>query len=1219
MSASGSELEGGWQATQLLQAIMDTDVNSGAKSSVDRFPTGADDQGMHKDMPSASPSRNFNSLPVYHFHGLAVTQTQTSQSEETTFQLNESSQKENISTSARSRVNGDEASSDPDSSNTIEAPPKVPRIRVPPADQAIPTHTSVTKPKSPSNNPIFFNPPYTTTETNKDTSSRPPSTLATTYPIIRTTRSPRAELEEFSQDSFAGPISQDPEQQFLAVSKQFEIPLFELGHVVSSPDHRTRTTRRASPVGPMFSYSGSNHAKRLPSPPPRGRILVAATPSNSDGSQSQPLQPLDEFQGHGQQSNYGERATEGDDVASQRSTQGYESSYPSSSYERLLSGKRDPDADVREYQATQLCTQEDVDMNSDTQSDSIVQNSTTHATTHIESANTTTHPRSLLSMVNPNHKWRYQKFQDTVPGLPQHSAQNPVVSRPGAHAAIALQETQPAFEEDEITKPPRRQLPKPSRSTVFPSTSNSGGVPAPLLQNNDQMDIVPDSEPLRNDSTSKTRITACSPHKRMIRLNSDSSDAIPSSGEIVSDSMAVDEHDGAVANGKRLDVVAQPLQSDEEIDDDDMPLAVRAKVFHSGGPVYKGVKMTHSNKEKASTGTRQLKEKKTATHPSSGTSIKDQGNQAITSGKPPQKGVGRLLEPKTIPSSIPGEETGKPLSSGRTLRANSKAGERAAKLNIPSRGGVKKSSTSTTARARDNGVHEQPSQPEDELKGREAGMKEEEDGQEPADDEYVETDLPVAGPSTRKRKRGAPPTKPITSRAKSKASAKTIKQSSVTPVTRQGKRLRTASVNSRGYMTPTRVFALWRHDGHYYPGVVQSHQAGPNYVIRFDDETEATVKINDMRLCELRVGDNVLFPNSSSNCKVVDVAKRDADSIVSISMEDEIEEVRISDLMIANKTVAYAWKDRVLAPDSIVPVKIKPSPTPSKLSVASGPSVRSHRRKVLAKTGLVITLSTANNSIWEKDRENIMVAVKNTGGTVIDDWASLFWMEGKHSHSNNRWVIEKSDVRWIGKEDIEKVFLLADNANQKPKFLIALGLGIPCVCVSWLHDSVRAGEDKEWQAYLLPQGYSEALHARPSQQIDMDWGNSVHQLTNIMDTPVACKLFDEKSILCVGQEMVPQPKGKKLPGTDEKAQEAHNAVARIILSMGARRVEAVSELRYASAPISEFDLIVIKEANHYDPALDNGCTVHWTWVKDCLVASRQLPLPVWGLMNSQEV
>lgn len=93
----------------------------------------------------------------------------------------------------------------------------------------------------------------------------------------------------------------------------------------------------------------------------------------------------------------------------------------------------------------------------------------------------------------------------------------------------------------------------------------------------------------------------------------------------------------------------------------------------------------------------------------------------------------------------------------------------------------------------------------------------------------------------------------------------------------------------------------------------------------------------------------------------------------------------------------------------------------------------------------------------------------------------------------------------------------------------------------------------------------------------------------------------------------------QLAGTDEKAQEAHNAVVRIILSMGARRVEAISELKYASAPVTEFDFVVIKEAHRYDPALDNGYTVHWPWVKDCLIASRQLPLPVWGLASSQDV
>lgn len=109
-----------------------------------RSSMGVDYQVMHKsEMPSDSPSRSFNSLPIYHFHGLAATQTQTSQNEETTFQRDESSQKENIS--ARSTVDGDHTSCDPDHSTAFEAPPKVPTFRVPSADQAIPTPLRVTK------------------------------------------------------------------------------------------------------------------------------------------------------------------------------------------------------------------------------------------------------------------------------------------------------------------------------------------------------------------------------------------------------------------------------------------------------------------------------------------------------------------------------------------------------------------------------------------------------------------------------------------------------------------------------------------------------------------------------------------------------------------------------------------------------------------------------------------------------------------------------------------------------------------------------------------------------------------------------------------------------------------------------------------------------------------------------------------------------------------
>jgi hypothetical protein len=69
--------------------------------------------------------------------------------------------------------------------------------------------------------------------------------------------------------------------------------------------------------------------------------------------------------------------------------------------------------------------------------------------------------------------------------------------------------------------------------------------------------------------------------------------------------------------------------------------------------------------------------------------------------------------------------------------------------------------------------------------------------------------------------------------------------------------------------------------------------------------------------------------------------------------------------------------------------------------------------------------------------------------------------------------------------------------------------------------------------------------------------------------------------------------------------------------MGADRVEAVSEIKYASASVSSFDYVIVKEANHYDSHLEDGTTVHWTWVKDCLIASRLLPIPEWGPQHSE--
>lgn len=70
--------------------------------------------------------------------------------------------------------------------------------------------------------------------------------------------------------------------------------------------------------------------------------------------------------------------------------------------------------------------------------------------------------------------------------------------------------------------------------------------------------------------------------------------------------------------------------------------------------------------------------------------------------------------------------------------------------------------------------------------------------------------------------------------------------------------------------------------------------------------------------------------------------------------------------------------------------------------------------------------------------------------------------------------------------------------------------------------------------------------------------------------------------------------------------------------MGPGRVEAVSELKYATQDVQDYDYVVIREEEHYAPELADGTTVHWGWVKDCLIASRLLPLPVWDHTSSQE-
>ncbi|KAG1832043.1 hypothetical protein EV424DRAFT_1313201 [Suillus variegatus] len=476
----------------------------------------------------------------------------------------------------------------------------------------------------------------------------------------------------------------------------------------------------------------------------------------------------------------------------------------------------------------------------------------------------------------------------------------------------------------------------------------------------------------------------------------------------------------------------------------------------------------------------------------------------------------------------------------------------------------------------------------------------------------------IKAPSSRKRRR-IEDVKPV--RVPSKASTRSKAADTPASATRVGKRLRHTVSTGRALAAQpaTRVFALWRQDGHYYAGTVHSLQTGTKYLIKFDDETEDHVDVAMLRRCELRVGDGVILCHGNLRGTVVGISRMQSGS-VSVEVDDGSDTISsdyaISDLRIASRAIQSHWKDRTLTADSIVtiirPKSLRTTPSPSGMSLMSTTSLK--HKKPFARTGFVVTL-TVRTKHPEKMKDSVMLAIKHNGGTVIDDWSSIFPMEGTHSQSNKRWIASQENFKFKPTkpefEGLERVFLLADDYNQKPKFLVALALGIPCLSNEWIRDDYLDKQTSpDWQPALLPAGFSESLSARVSQLVDLDWGNCKEHLTDIMSNTVASKLFSGKTVLCLGSDLVPLPSRGGRKGGPDATQDASRVVPWIMICMGASRVEAATEVKFASKDLPAYDYVVVKEATDFPEDLQDDVTlVHVPWVKDCLISGRLLALP----------
>ncbi|OBZ75416.1 Tumor suppressor p53-binding protein 1 [Grifola frondosa] len=1142
---------------------------------------------------SSSDSSSRHSIPQYHLHSLAVSEPQSRYGSEDQPD-GEESQKENAPVSREIRRSDSSHPVAPTS--TFARPPgdlAASEMR-PPTRHRFTATNHATKEISPRIPPNI----------DSTAGATPVKVLSFKSPVVPQRGMPHASINvanvhtvhsrsvprtqeqrspsPASQDSLVIPW-QDPKPPFLQTTEVLAIPSSEQGESSVKqigPSFRTL----AISVSSLHSHLFPPAAGR----PDHGQVLVAATPSNSDSSQGIPqgqATSLSDYQIHdSQEEDHGYIGTA---PPSPRDV----STELSSSYRRLLDldlFAPNPEPLIATQatsqfttQSTQLATQATESINQPGGIGSLRSTDPEHDIPLAFSVPSTTTtrtaiPRRMLGLVHPNKLWRFQGIRESEP-----------ISSTSKRQSVRAEYN---IETTSVNPPPDSQEDsQPSDvSAVHGSVESENSerlLPAQSAQSSrtrqpTDPDIVPDSVATQIDIDNGGGLRAISsPH------------SAPSLVVLTKHSSLATENGGR--GGKDAG------ESDAD-DDDDVPLAAALQSKRKG----------KERADKTPIIPRSLRP--LPHHAASETNeTLHIAVKPVTRAITPQIGKTRQgrrsWETEVIPSSHPEDDgIASVAASKQVTRSASGATEPTVNARPDSKVPLAVNSSRTAQR-------EESEEESSELSDVSVVIPDarEEEATELADDDYMDIDrastLVERAPS-RKRKL-------VVSTKKTASKVFTRSKTADSPLTRPNKRLKSASAARISNLPATRVFALWRKDGLYYSGVVHE-QRGPNrYLIKFDDNTTDTVDISKMRLCTLKVGDHILL-HDGSKARVIEVTEFDANDNVTVENDDgddvETLNMQVQDLRIASRTLMSEWKDRVLTAASIIPViKPKPSSTPSKSSIVSGSSIKDGRKKPLAKAGLVVSLSVGRDN-WEKEKSRLMLAIKDQGGIVIDDWSNIISMAGTHSQNNKRWVLVQEDLYLIKRNDIDRLFLVSDNANEKPKYLMALALGIPCVNEEWLTKNVSEDAERTWQSFLLPAGFCDALHTRVSQKVEWDWGLSRECLTEILSGHVPCKPFKDKSVLCLSPDFVPLPARtlKRNCSDADKSKEASRMVPRIVMCMGASTVEAVTEVRQASRDLKKFDFVVVKDEVDASIFTSQGINcVHLQWVKDCVIAGRLLPFP----------
>ncbi|CAL1704626.1 unnamed protein product [Somion occarium] len=992
---------------------------------------------------------------------------------------------------------------------------------------------------------------------------KPPSRYA---PQLRRQRS----LSPVSQDSFAGPLPlEDQEKLYIRTARAFHVPLNQLSQSQESVDDRKDIN--SSPDSPL----ATEHSLTT-EPMPSGQLESQGYGLTDDSIYGD----LSLAQGQGANAFY-------DVILSVPSpTSSPESSAPSSSYYRLMDGdygnsKKDSQEllETQLYEETQPVatqitpiqeTQPTTDLHTvpDSETTPSAQPGTSVAT------GSTMARRGLLALVDSRKKWRIQNYEQM---------QRATASTTNTQLDTQLDTTGATYGD-----------------TVWQDTQPSEDPPMPPLRRREEVatEEIPDSEPPQPEAYHDSPrlpigVSGIQGRFRALSVSTVSEEESTIPGLVVPAVIPVE--------------VPQKQEVEESSDDegDDIPLAAVVKA----NPASK-VEKTPAPGSRGEGPPAEMPPPKSAPRgpPQSAAATRVRRRPNSAAEQDPKNLANKSWENAVIPSSEPQENATRSSLKAPPSSNAAKTSIKPSSRPISMRSFADSTSTlnPVTPVSNPHYVSRAGSEAETVIGG--PVMRPPSDSvdqaTELADDDPMDVDY-ESEVQTRSRKRKRTASVKVKREPKS-----TVKRGNVSPTpSRPPKRQKSGSVA----LTPTRVFALWKDDNCYYSAVVHELSKGSigRFLVKFDDGDKDYLDVRKLRLCQLQEGDHVLFDHGERGT-IVEVSGDAPNDTVLVEVDDGAalirQKMRVRDVRIAGRTLQSEWKDRMLQPDEIItavrPRAVKPSPAQSRMSLASAGSSKSIRSRILGKTGFVITMSPGNSD-WDSEKKTIMASVKTSGGHVFDDWGQVFKMEGRSSQGGKRWIIEEGDVTFM-KPELDRVFLLSDQCNRKPKFLIALALGIPCLSLDWLEACIREKNDVDWHPYLLPAGMSETLDARVSQFVDLDWGSSHSHLHDIMADKVPAKLFRKKNIVCLSPDFVPNiTKG----GTSDadRAKEATGLVPKIILCMGASRVEAVPDGKYASQSLKQFDYVIVKEEGEVAPLRLKGVPcVHFGWVKECLVAGRLL-------------